>query len=220
VHKESTAVAILRPADREPDHRVIESTPEAYRKLFVPLGTQGVVTCYEAGPCGYEPYRLLTSLGVPCDVIAPSLIPRRPGVHVKTDRLDARNLARLHRAGELTAIRVPTPEEEAIRDLIRVREDLKEDRRRSIQRRWRPQSHGVMGVTRTSSWKQEGSTRSLGIGTRKYDDARELADLTASLANDGMVRLTEAMDGFLARWPDASERLGGPRYGSSEPGSA
>ena len=97
VHKESTAVAILRSPDREPDHRVIPSTPEAYRKLFARLGTESIVACYEAGPCGYEPYRLLTSLGIPCDVIAPSLLPRRPGVHVKTDRLDARNLARLQR---------------------------------------------------------------------------------------------------------------------------
>jgi transposase len=67
-------------------------------------------------------------------VIAPSLIPRRPGDRVKTDRLDARRLARLYRAGELTTIRVPTPVEEAARDLVRVREDLKEDRRRVIQR--------------------------------------------------------------------------------------
>jgi transposase len=67
-------------------------------------------------------------------VIAPSLIPRRAGDRVKTDRLDARNLARLHRAGELTAIRVPSQLEEAIRDLVRVREDIKGDRRRAIQR--------------------------------------------------------------------------------------
>lgn len=134
VHKESTAVALLRPGDHEPDHRVIPTSPEAYRKLIKATGTKDVVACYEAGPCGYEPYRVLTSLGVSCDVIAPSLIPRRPGDHIKTDRLDARNLARLHRAGELTKIRVPSPEEEAVRDLVRVREDLKEDQRRAVQR--------------------------------------------------------------------------------------
>src|SRR6266540_4993758 len=72
--------------------------------------------------------------GVPCDVIASTLIPRRAGRRVKTDRINARNLARLHRAGELTAIRVPTSEEEAIRDLVRVREDLKDDRRRTMHR--------------------------------------------------------------------------------------
>lgn len=134
VHLESTAVAVLRPGDREPDHRVIPTTPDAYRKLFTRVGKRAVVACYEAGPCGYGPYRVLSSIGVACDVIAPSLIPRRPGHHVKTDRLDARNLARLHRAGELVAIRVPSLDEEAARDLIRVREDLKEDRRRAMQR--------------------------------------------------------------------------------------
>ncbi|HXF57998.1 MAG TPA: transposase, partial [Actinomycetota bacterium] len=70
-----------------------------------------------AGPTGYDTHRQLASLGVRCDVIAPALIPRRAGRRVKTDRLDARNLVRLHRAGELTPIRVPTLEEEAIRDL-------------------------------------------------------------------------------------------------------
>ncbi|MGH9203076.1 MAG: IS110 family transposase [Vicinamibacterales bacterium] len=98
------------------------------------LGTDRIVVCYEAGPCGYDPYRILTKLGVRTEVIAPSLIPRRPGDRVKTGRLDARNLARLHRAGELTAIRVPTKLEEAIRDLVRVREDITEDRRSAIVR--------------------------------------------------------------------------------------
>ena len=102
VHKESTAVAVLRGDAVEPDHRVIASTPEAYRKLVARLASAEVVFCYEAGPCGYDPYRILTSLGARCEVIAPSLIPRRSGDRVKTDRLDARNLARLHRAGEFS----------------------------------------------------------------------------------------------------------------------
>jgi len=133
VHRDSTAVAVLRPGVSEPDEWVIPSTAEAYRKLMRRFDA-GTVVCYEAGPCGYAPFRLFTSLGVRCEVIAPSLIPRRPGDRVKTDRLDARRLARLHRSGELVAIRVPTPEQEAARDLVRVREDLKEDRRRTIQR--------------------------------------------------------------------------------------
>lgn len=134
VHKDSTAVAVLRPDAVEPDHRVVTSTPQAYRKLVAGLGVEGTVFCYEAGPCGYDPYRILSSLGASCEVIAPSLIPRRPGDRVKTDRLDARNLARLHRAGELTAIRVPSEFEEAVRDLVRVREDIKDDRRSAIRR--------------------------------------------------------------------------------------
>lgn len=133
VHKDTIAVATLRPGEVVPDERVVPNSPEALRKLLT-KSPRPLAACYEAGPTGYETYRLLTSLGVACDVIAPTLTPRRPGQRVKTDRLDARMLARLHRAGELTPIRVPSPEEEALRDLVRVREDLKDDRKRARQR--------------------------------------------------------------------------------------
>jgi len=135
VHKETIAVAVLRPGTGECDERVIANTPAALRKLFARYPDRAALhACYEAGPTGYDTWRLLDSLGVPCEVIAPSLIPRRSGAHVKTDRTDARNLARLHRAGELTAVRVPSPSEEALRDLVRAREDLKDDRRVARQR--------------------------------------------------------------------------------------
>lgn len=134
VHKETTAVAVLRAGAAHTDDRVIPTTPEAYRKLVNALRAQDPIYCYEAGPCGFDPYRMLASHGARCDVIAPTLIPRRSGRRVKTDRIDARNLARLHRAGELTCVRVPTQAEEAVRDLVRLREDLKADRRRAIQR--------------------------------------------------------------------------------------
>jgi transposase len=90
--------------------------------------------CYEAGPTGYGLYRLLAGMGVACEVVAPALIPRRAGDRVKTDKRDAQRLARLHRAGELTPIRVPSPAEEAVRDLCRARADLVADRRRMRQR--------------------------------------------------------------------------------------
>ena len=135
VHKETIAVAVLRPGESECDERVIENTPAALRKLVARFPERAALrSCYEAGPTGYDTHRLLSSLGVPCEVIAPSLIPRRSGVRVKTDRADARNLARLHRAGELTAVRVPTVEEEALRDLVRVRGELKGDLRVARQR--------------------------------------------------------------------------------------
>src|SRR5262249_59014893 len=79
-------------------------------------------------------YRLLVSMGVACEVVAPSLVPRSPGDRVKTDRRDCRRLARLHRAGELVAIRVPTPQEEAVRDLCRARADMVADRTRTRHR--------------------------------------------------------------------------------------
>ena len=90
--------------------------------------------CYEAGPTGFGLYHLLVSMGVRCQVVAPSLVPKGSGDRVKTDRRDARRLTRLHRAGELTAIRVPTPAEEAVRDLCRARADLLDDQRRARQR--------------------------------------------------------------------------------------
>jgi len=134
VHKDTIAVAVLRPQTTEVDERVIPNTPEAIRRLLTRHDPTATCLCYEAGPTGYDTQRLISALGFPCDVIAPSMIPRRSGVRVKTDRIDARNLARLHRAGELTNVRVPGAAEEAVRDLIRVREEVKCDRRIARQR--------------------------------------------------------------------------------------
>jgi len=127
VSKASISVALLRPDDQLDEER-IANTPDAVRRLVRrwPEPTR-VHACYEAGPTGYDLYRQLTGLGVDTTVIAPSLTPRRPGDRIKTDRRDARKLAGLFRAGELTAIRVPTPVEEAVRDLLRARQDERED---------------------------------------------------------------------------------------------
>jgi len=83
--------------------------------------------CYEAGPCGYALQRQLTAAEVACVVVAPSLIPVKPGERIKTDRRDARHLAQCHRAGTLTVVRPPTEAEEAARDLCRAREAARED---------------------------------------------------------------------------------------------
>lgn len=89
---------------------------------------------YEAGPCGFGLHRHLRSKGYECMVAAPSLIPRRPGDRIKTDKRDARNLAKLLRAGELTPVHVPDQEDEAMRDLVRCREDAVEAAMRAKQR--------------------------------------------------------------------------------------
>ncbi len=89
---------------------------------------------YEAGPGGYDLYRLLASMGVACQVVAPSLIPKGGSDKVNTDKRDSRRLARLGRAGELTPVRVPSPAEEAVRDLARARAVVLEDRKRARQR--------------------------------------------------------------------------------------
>jgi transposase len=90
--------------------------------------------CYEAGPCGFGLARRLQQLGVECEVVAPSMIPRRAAERVKTDKRDARKLARLLRAGELTPVYIPEATDEAIRDLCRARTDAVDDRRRSRHR--------------------------------------------------------------------------------------
>ena len=94
----------------------------------------GLMFVYEAGPCGYWLYRYLMRKGLPCHVVAPSLIPRKPGDRVKTDRRDAITLARLMRSGDLTPIYVPQVQDEAVRDLSRAREDTVEDLKAPKQR--------------------------------------------------------------------------------------
>src|SRR5690242_9128616 len=125
VHKKTVAVALAESDKRGEvrEHGQIANTPEALRKLTGKLACSGreVRFCYEAGPCGYGIQRQLTAAGHSCVVVAPSLIPRRPGDRVKTDRRDAVNLAKLHRAGELTAVWVPDEAHEAMRDLVRGR---------------------------------------------------------------------------------------------------
>src|SRR5918996_2427797 len=106
VHKRMTSVAIAEPG-RGGEVRFlgeIVSSPEALHRLVGRLKDRHgrLSFCYEAGPCGYGVHRLLSGLGQACNVVAPSLIPRRPGDRVKTNRRDATTLARLHRAGELT----------------------------------------------------------------------------------------------------------------------
>src|SRR3954449_6671687 len=111
--------------------------PNAVRRLVRKLEREApgpVSVFYEAGPCGYALQRQVTTARVSCDVIAPALIPRKPGERVKTNRRDARKLVELGRAGLLTAVQPPTPEDEAVRDLARARDDAREDLQRCRHR--------------------------------------------------------------------------------------
>lgn len=130
VHKNSIAIAI---ADEGRNGAVrmygeIPNTPEQIDKFIKLPAFQNseLHFVYEAGPCGYTVYRHLKNRGLECVVIAPSLIPKKPGNRIKNDRRDAKNLALLHRAGELTPVYVPEPEDEAIRDLLRTRQDIQD----------------------------------------------------------------------------------------------
>jgi transposase len=137
VHKETIAVSIAEANGGEVRYvGEIANTPEAIDKLVRQLRKGGAALsfCYEAGPCGYGIHRQLTDLGWDCQVVAPSLIPKKAGDRVKTDRRDSLMLARLHRAGELTAVWVPDGTQEALRDLTRAREDMKHLQRQAKQR--------------------------------------------------------------------------------------
>ncbi len=125
VHKASIAVAIAEDgrAGEVRHYGTINHRPAEIAKLIKRLAAKGSALhfCYEAGPCGYGLYRQIIEAGQTCIVVAPSVMPIKPGVRIKTDRRDAINLARLLRAGELEAIWVPDPAHEAVRDLIRTR---------------------------------------------------------------------------------------------------
>ena len=125
VHKDTIAVAIAE-GGRGGEirfHGTIVNSADAVLRLTKTLTKNGHMPsfCYEAGPCGYGLHRHLTKLGFECAVVAPSMIPRKAGDRIKTDRRDAEILARLWRAGELTPVRTPDEEQEAMRDLIRAR---------------------------------------------------------------------------------------------------
>lgn len=135
VHAESISVAVAE-SGREGEvrqHGKIAGDLHAVDKLIKRLQQPGVElkVCYEAGPCGFVLARHLKAKGIACTVVAPSLTPRGKGDKVKTDRRDAEKLARLHRAGELSAVHVPDPDDEAVRDLCRARTDAVGDMRRS-----------------------------------------------------------------------------------------
>lgn len=137
VHKETIAVSLAEAGGGEVRYfGEIANTPEAVAKLARQLkkGDARLSFCYEAGACGYGVYRQLRELKHDCVVVAPSLIPKKAGDRVKTDRRDSLSLARLHRAQELTSVWVPEGAQEALRDLTRAREDMKHLQRQVKQR--------------------------------------------------------------------------------------
>jgi transposase len=136
VHKASIAVAVAGSFGDPEDHGQIANEPAAIRKLFDRLAGPDLElsVAYEAGPTGYALHRQLTAAGIDCIVVAPSLVPTRPGDRVKTDRRDAVKLARLLRNGDLTPVWIPDEAGEALRDLVRARDDAKADQLRARHR--------------------------------------------------------------------------------------
>jgi transposase len=143
VHRDTISVGILAPDQQVPEVDRIPHDEASVRRLVGRLGDRRRLrACYEAGPTGFGLARLLEGMGVGCQVVAPSLIPTAPGDKVKTDRRDCQRLARLHRAGELVCIRIPTLAEEAVRDLCRTRADMVADRTRARHRLSKLNRHG------------------------------------------------------------------------------
>jgi transposase len=135
VHAETIAVAVAEPDGEVRSLGTIPNREDSIRKFIRKLGSsEHLRACYEAGPTGFVLYWQLTQLGVKCDVVAPSLVPTKPGDRVKTDRRDALKLARSHRSDDLTAVWVPDGESEALRDLVRAREAAKQDQLRARHR--------------------------------------------------------------------------------------
>lgn len=159
--------------------------------------------CYEAGPCGFVIARRLKQLGIECTVVAPSMIPKKPGDKIKTDRRDAEKLARLLRSGDLTPVYVPEATDEAIRDLCRARTDAVDDRRRARQRiKAFLLRHGFR-YTGKSSWNPAHMRylRELVLPHPAMKVILEDYLCAIDAAHERVERCEAAMEDLLAGWP-------------------
>ena len=206
VHKETIAVAIAEwgGCGDVRTYGEIENRPDKVKRLLDRLGRSGteVRYCYEAGPMGYGLHRQITAAGHACMVVAPSLIPQRPGNRIKTDRRDAINLARLYRAGELTAVWVPDPAHEAMRDLVRTRQAAMRSLRQARQQLsgfLLRQGHCYGGRT---AWSQAHRRWMAGLRFEHPAHHLVLEDLTAAeeTARHRRDRLTGQIADLLEDW--------------------
>jgi transposase len=136
-HKQDLFIAMLIGTQEKPVTWTVPNETQAVRRLVRKLerAAPGPVKCYyEAGPCGYTLQRAMATERVSRQVVAPALIPRKPGERIKTNRRDARKIAEVSRARLLTEVRPPTPEDEAVPDLCRARDDAREDLQRCRHR--------------------------------------------------------------------------------------
>jgi transposase len=199
VHKDSISIGILAPEDDVPEVERIFHDEASVRRFVARFDEpRRLVACYEAGPTGYELHRLLISMGLRCEVVAPSLIPRSAADRVKTDRRDCRKLARLHRSGQLVAIRVPSRHEEAVRDLCRARADMVEDLDRARKRL------GAFLLRHSEVWRG-GSAWTIKhhqwLAARGFDDAAMAATFAHYRAVvDSRERELAAAEADLAPW--------------------
>lgn len=191
VHKNSLVAGVLPASGGTPEVSRLENTERAIRRFISRAGDPSTLAvAYEAGPCGYEIYRLLGTTGVACDVIAPSLTPIRSGDRVKTDRRDAKKLVRLYRAGELGFVSPPSPEQEGLRDLVRCRDDLRCARTAARHR-------VAKALLRHGHVYREGK-KAWTLKHREWLDAQRLDDPLAQLALEQMRAHLDSLDAQLA----------------------
>ncbi|HMK98868.1 MAG TPA: IS110 family transposase [Acidimicrobiales bacterium] len=216
VSRDSIALAILGPDSDVAITEKIPSDPESVRRLIKRVGRpSGIWACYEAGPTGYELYRLLRSMKVRCDVIAPSLVPKGRGDRVKTDKRDSRRLAGLHRAGQLTPVAVPSPAQEAVRDLCRTRGQMVSDLTRARNRLTHfLLRHGLVHRD-GSKWTQR---HHAWLAAQHFDDAALVATYrhyraTVALRDNALDDVEADLRAYFGTAPfaDAAVRLGGYR---------
>lgn len=204
VHKESIAVGVAQHDGSEA--RYVGTLDHDMGKLLKVLARYGeantVRVVYEAGPTGYGLYRALKAKGYEAQVIAPSLIPRRAGVRVKTDRRDGVGLARLSRSGELTAVWVPQPEDEAMRDLVRAREDAVEARHAARMQLKAFLLRRDVRYTGKTSWTKahERWLATLNVGQALQQIAFEEYRQAVSCADAQVQRLSKALCEAIQGW--------------------
>ncbi|MDP8943273.1 MAG: IS110 family transposase [Actinomycetota bacterium] len=192
VHASTVVLAAVR-GDELVEERTLPTDNEAVASTLARW--PGVRACYEAGPTGFGLHRHLRERGIACEVVAPALVPRRPGDRVKTDRRDARQLARLYASGLLQPIEVPSPEREAARDLIRAREDARLDRMRDRHR----MSKFMLRNGARIPGKSWGITRRAWLGAQSFErPAQQLTFETYLHALDLVDRRIEVLEREIA----------------------
>lgn len=213
VHRDSITAGILSAEGGQPEVVQLENAERAIRRFLKRLGDPAkLAVCYEAGPCGYDLYRLLVAMGIACDIVAPSLTPVRPGDRVKTDRRDAKKLVRLYRAGELSFVCPPTPQQEGLRDLVRCREDLRRARTAARQRIGKQLlRHGHIYREGKKAWTRQ---HHAWVRRQRLDDALAQAALAQMLLQldtlDAQLSAIDAqLDGVASSepWADAVRSL-------------
>jgi transposase len=205
VHKETIAVSIAPQNTTEVRrYGIIGGTLAAVDKLVKKLQLPGVELrlVYEAGPCGFVLCRHLCAKGLHCEVVAPSLIPRKASDRVKTDRRDADQLARLYRAGELTGIHVPDQEDEAIRDLVRARFSAMTDQRQARNRLKGFLLRLGFRYTGKSSWNDAHRRYLSGLVMPQAPQQIAFQEYIHAIndATERLARLTQAVEDALPGW--------------------